>query len=125
MGLSGASVVVSGEKVRKTGNGAREQGIYALELGVGPPIYQLLENGYVMQRAYTEPCSTMHPAAMFSMVIDVLKTRVWNSAQIDFRAWKDDFKDWALKQDLPSLVPMMEDLYRHEKVVHTRIQHRP
>jgi hypothetical protein len=107
----------------KTGNGVREQGLYALKLGVGPPIYQIMPDGYCMATLDTSQSWSMDPAILLDKVFLVLQTCVWIHPE-PAPNWKPFFEEWASEQPVP-LMDQMRSLYATDKLRGTRIHGDP
>jgi len=116
-------VQVGQARTVKTGIGVREQGLYALKLGIGPPIYQLMDDGYCMATMIVPPLHDNSPELTLGKALVLLQTSVWIHSE-PAQNWKPFFEEWASEQPVP-VMDQMRALYSTDKLRNTRIHGDP
>lgn len=111
-GFSGATLVVHEDITLKRGIGCRDQGEYARQLGVGPRILELLDDGYIMETLPRgRDIAEASPSMALRTAMDILYHDVWGEHSLESWDWHTPFDTWAVHVYGQKLLNLKDAIY--------------
>jgi hypothetical protein len=117
-GYGRATIATDGQTVVKFGDGAKDQGTYAITLGpkVCPRVLSTFHNGYAMEHLSAPPSLELGWADIaMRKLVTLLITEVWNKdGSLGHEDWRERLIGWSWGHHRKDIAWLIEELYSYQ-----------